>query len=73
VLKGATLPRDTADVRSLLRAGVLAADTAWLTTWAALQPTARARVTAYLELGVQSLLGAKTELWYGRRGNCLDE
>ncbi len=73
VLKGATLPRDTADVRSLLRAGVLAADTAWLTTWAALQPTARARVAAYLELGLQALLSGNIELWYGHRGNCLEE
>jgi hypothetical protein len=73
VLKSTTLPRDTALVQPLIGAAVIAGETAWLTRWAALQPTALARVAAYRELGLQSLLGGSSSLWLGGPENCLDE
>jgi hypothetical protein len=73
VLNSTTLPRDTALVQPLLAAAMIAGDTAWLTTWAALQPTALARVAAYRELGLQSLLAGSSWLRLGHSENCLDE
>jgi hypothetical protein len=73
LLRAAALPRDTALIRPLLGAAVVPADTAWLTTWAARQPTALARVVAFQELGLQGLLGGSSWPWFGAPETCLDE
>jgi hypothetical protein len=73
LLETAVLPRDTTLVRPLLASGVATSDTAWLTAWAAQQTTSPARVAAYRELGLQSLVGGGAWLWLGRPETCLDE
>jgi len=73
MLVTATLPRDTVLVQPLLGSGMIAVDTAWLTAWAARQPTALARAAAYRALGLEALIGGSGWPWFGRSETCLDE
>jgi hypothetical protein len=69
----ATLPRDSTEVESIIPAAG-AADTMWLSTWAANQPTTLACVAAYRALGLAALNGYGV-IWMGlgRSRSCLDD